>query len=292
MASPVECRCTLRLIRQSYDDTKSKFLQDEPSKFGKKSKTLTDNPTESTSKIADNLNINFDSDDSFEIPETQSFPPPPTDQHDEDDDLDSEAFITMPVEAEDSNDCSQSQVILNVIGLGQRSPDQMNFVDEDSVDLEMSKLQWEDSTKENREKDDDSASVTPDDLNFDVSTKRVGVEDDDSDASVTPDLDFDPPTTTAVQSILDSLASPKQFKVPSEPGADATEVSDRSLSSRLINVVFVIVRQIRVDFVWRSVFELRPVSIATSACFIIPTSSFEIFLGQNRQFVNSQRRDR
>lgn len=151
----------------------TKLLQDEPSKFE-------------------------DSNDSFEIPETQVFPP--TDH--QDDELDSEGFVAMPDEEIEENDYSQSQALLQGIDLERNLQE---FEDSDTIDLEISKLEWDDSTKNNDKDNDDTDSV-----------------------AVTPDLDFGA-FSTSDANVITELHSPKQSKVTSEISSlERNEVSNCS----------------------------------------------------------------
>ncbi|KAJ6641704.1 Mediator of DNA damage checkpoint protein 1, partial [Pseudolycoriella hygida] len=127
----------------------------ESSKFTKSSNISMENE----SKV--NEDMFGESDDSFEIPETQVLPP---DNH-SNDEFDSEGFVVMPNEGVEENDCSQSQVLLNGIECQRLSPIPQEL---DDFDLEMSKLRWDDSTKEIDESK--SASVTPD-LEFPILNK-------------------------------------------------------------------------------------------------------------------------
>lgn len=140
----------------------TKLLQDEPSKFE-------------------------DSNSSFEIPETQAFPP--IDHMD--DELDSEGFVAMPDDGIEENDYSQSQALLQGIDFERKSPNLQDFDDSDTIDLEMSKLEWDDSKKNNDKDDDDTESV-----------------------AVTPDLDFEA-LSTSNANVITELHSPKQSKATS-----------------------------------------------------------------------------
>lgn len=155
-----------------------------------------------------------DSNDSFEIPETQADPPRDDQAHDTDDELNSEAFVAIPDEEMPSNDILQSQDLLGGVSLLDSQVNETHesdvdkttsskgiedvelkknctltdFDESDAIDLEMSKLEWDDTGKEGD--NSKSASVTPDlDFDFLSSTKVVG--DDNKSASVTPDLNFD-----------------------------------------------------------------------------------------------------
>lgn len=166
------------------------MLQDEPSKFNKNGKTSMD---------IDRIDDMFeDTNDSFEIPETQADPP----RDHPNDELDSEGYVAMPDEEIETNDCSQSQIVLHGIEFEKPSAnveDFEGFDDSDNIDLEMSKLQWEDSTKDNDK--NKSASVTPD---LDFSSNQVSVDDPDR-ASVTPDLDF--PALVSMKPHQDEVSS-------------------------------------------------------------------------------------
>lgn len=159
----------------------TKLLQEETSKSNKKCRT--------SSSTNQNLSHPFDdmfedTNDSFEIPETQAFPP--TDHMS--DEQDSEGFIAMPNEEIETNDCSQSQAVLEGVELETRSPMPPRFDDSDTTDLEMSNLQWDDSTKNNDKNDDDTKS-----------------------ASVTPDLEFEGLSSAVTKEIEESLISPKHL---------------------------------------------------------------------------------
>lgn len=125
------------------------------------------------------------SNDSFEIPETQAFPP--IDHLN--DELDSEGYVAMPDEGIEANNCSQSQALLDGVDLQRKSSTRQNFDDSDGdvdIDMEMSNLQWDESTKENG---------------------------NNKSASVTPDLDFNALSKTVARVIEDTLWSPQQSKV-------------------------------------------------------------------------------
>lgn len=163
-----------------------------------------------------------DSNESFEIPETQADPP---NDH-INDECESEGFVVMPNEEIQVDVCSQSQVVLEGVELENESPvllqgieskmqssnhqdfDASNhFDDTGNIDLEMSKLHWDDSAKDVG-KDKNASGTT--DMDFDCVTKRV---DDDGckSASVTPDLVFEGLSST-IAKIEESLLSPKQSK--------------------------------------------------------------------------------
>lgn len=141
-----------------------------------------------------------ESNDSFEIPETQ---PDPQRNGRLNEDIDSEDFIAIPDEdLATYNEChSQSQDLLCGVSLldsqlnvtptddveekvlavnhiSKLSTD-LNLEDHDSTDLEMSKLEWTDTTKEG---------------------------DNSKSASVTPELDFDHllPTKSAIDLLTDA----------------------------------------------------------------------------------------
>ncbi len=206
-----------------------KILQDERSKFNTKSKTSIDIANDSKSTSIQINDMFENSNDSFEIPETQVLPP--TDHLNDDDDLDSEGFITMPVETFVANDCSQSQAILQADELGRRSPNEPDFHDSDSIDQEISKLEWDDSANDTGK--NLSVSVVTPTLDFNLVAKPATAEYDRS-ASVTPDLEFEALPSTLTRSIMESLDSPKLLKVPSHLAG--TEVSDCGLFWLLLRV--------------------------------------------------------
>lgn len=157
-----------------------------------------------------------DSNDSFEIPETQAFPP--IEHPDNDDELDSEGFITMPDDGIVGNNCSQSQALLQGTELGMQSPHQPDLDDDDTLDdmdMEISKLQWDDSATDNNDKNK-SASVTPE-LDFDLMTKLAPIKSVER-AFDTQDTDFGAPLAKSIFDALDSPHSSVLSKAPSSLG--------------------------------------------------------------------------
>lgn len=126
----------------------------------------------------------IDSIDMFATPATQAIPP--TD-HLNNDELDSEGFVTMPAIGVNADDCLQSQVVLKVEEFGKQSPNEPYFDDTDAIDLEMSKMEWNNPA---------------------LDAKK------NKSASVTPDLDFEALPSDITKSIMETLASPEQLKVP------------------------------------------------------------------------------
>lgn len=150
-------------------------------------------------------NMFEDSNDSFEIPETQADPP----RDHISDELDSEGYVAVPDEEIQTNDCSQSQVVLQGFELENHTRNADDFDDSDNIDLEMSKLQWDDSTKENDK--NKSASVTPD---LDFPAMQASTHDTER-ACVTPDLDFTGLSST-IANVIETLNSPNLSKGPNQ----------------------------------------------------------------------------
>lgn len=179
--------------------TTTKILQVVPSKYHKKSHTSID-----SNRIDDMFE---DSNDSFEIPETQTDPP----RDHMNDELDSEGFIAMPAEEMESIDCLQSQVVLQGIESVNRSLNGDEFDDSDNIDLEMSKLQWDDSAKDNDK--NKSASVTPElDLQL---LAQPAVSAFTVSTSFTTHSDLEELSST-ITNVIQSLDSPKVFKQPNQ----------------------------------------------------------------------------
>lgn len=251
------------------------LLQEESSKFNAKVQKSVDNDV----KVNPILGMFDDSNESFEIPETQADPINPPRDH-IDDELSSEGFVAIPDEEiqTQANDFSQSQDLLCGVSLhtqlnvtrsdcmdeGRMPNDhgikeikneveakpRFDHQDEDTTDLEMSRLEWDDSAKDVDQVK--SASVTPD-LDFDMlsSTKAV-VDGVDKSASVTPDLDFDEFTSSKADAIRSASVTPDldfdlsansavknfMFTSPAAFSSDLKEV--RSLSFRRFYLLFVL----------------------------------------------------
>lgn len=183
----------------STESDQKRYLQDGNTKFDKTNKKSID---------IDTSGMFDDSNDSFEIPETQANPASDDFNKNESDD----DFVAIPDEEISTNNSSQSQDLLCGVSLFDsqvtRTVDVNDaqlpksyiketnnddafkgFDDNDDIDLELSKLEWDESTKD----DDKSASVTPD-LDFHLLSTKPGVTDPitdlkskDADVSSTSD---------------------------------------------------------------------------------------------------------